>query len=83
MKKLQHALNVIMGAFVGVCIGHGIYVAWEFQTYPERYALQSAPWYGSILLYGVFTLIVLVICMVLKVILHRCAKKSGDKPDKG
>ena len=69
MKKLNHILNVIMGAFVGVLIGHGIYVVWNYKTNPELYAMQSAPWYTSILVYGAFTVVVLLVCFVVKAII--------------
>ena len=52
MKKLNHILNIIIGAFVGVFIGHGIYVYWDFKTHPDLYAVRSAPWYTSILVYA-------------------------------
>ena len=51
MKKLNHILNIIIGAFVGVFIGHGIYVYWDFKTHPDLYAVRSAPWYTNILVY--------------------------------
>ena len=66
MKKLNTILNTIMGAFSGVFVGHGIYVIWDFKTHPELYAMQSAPWYTSIVVYGIFTLLVLLICVVTK-----------------
>ena len=69
MKRLNAILNTIIGAFVGVFIGHGIYVVWNFKTRPELYAMQSAPWYTSILVYGVFTVVVLLICFVIKAII--------------
>lgn len=43
MKRLDTILNTIMGAVVGVFIGHGIYVVRDFKTRPELYAIQSAP----------------------------------------
>ncbi len=75
MKKLNYILNIIIGAFMGVFIGHGGYVVWNFKTCPELYAMQSAPWYTSILLYGAFTIVVLAICTILKVVLRYYAKK--------
>ena len=76
MKKLNHILNVIIGAFIGVFIGHGIYVIWNFKTHPELYAMQSAPWYTSILVYGAFTIAVLLICFVIKAIIKHKQKKK-------
>ena len=79
MKKLNYILNIMMGTCVGVFIGHGIYAVWDFKTRPELYEMQSAPWYTSILVYGAFTIMVLAIGIVLKVILKHYAKKSDGK----
>ncbi len=70
LKKVNQLLNTIIGAFVGVFIGHGIYVFRDFKTHPDLYAVQSAPWYTSILLYGSVTAVVLVIAMILKWIIR-------------
>ena len=76
MKKLNAILNIIIGAFAGVFIGHGVYVVWNLKTRPELYAMQSAPWYTSILVYGAFTIVMLLICFVIKVIIkHKQEKK--------
>ena len=72
MKKLNHMLNIIMGAVTGAFVGRGLYIAWSFKTRPELYAMHSAPWYTSILVDGIFVLAVLLICVVIKTILkHR------------
>ena len=76
MKKLNNILNVIIGAFVGVFIGHGIYVVWNFKTRPVLYAMQSAPWYTSIFVYGTVTLVVLLICFAIKAIIKHKQKKK-------
>lgn len=79
MKKLNTILNRIMGAFIGVFIGHGIYVTWNHKAHPELYAMQSAPWYTSILVYGGFTLALLAVWALLKLVLRYWAKKSDKK----
>lgn len=82
LKRVNNLLNVIMGAFVGVFIGHGAYVIWDFNAHPEIYAMQSAPWYTSILVYGVFTLASLLICVVIKAIIKHKSKKTDSSTDK-
>lgn len=77
MKRLNNIINTIMSAFIGVFIGHGIYVVWNFKTCPELYAMQSAPWYTSILTYGAFTIVVLLICIVIKTLI-KCKQKKMD-----
>lgn len=71
MKKLNTLLNTIIGAFMGVFIGHGIYVIWDFKSHPELYAMQSAPWYTSILMYGIATLFVVSVSLIIKVIIEK------------
>lgn len=73
LKKLNHVLNIIMGAFVGVFIGYAIYVVWDYNAHPQLYAVQSAPWYTSILVYGVCTLAVLLVCLVVKALIRQKA----------
>lgn len=70
-KKLNQILNVVMGTSVGVWIGHGIYVAWDYHTRPGLYAMQSAPWYTSILLYGAVTLFILLAAIIIKLLIRK------------
>ena len=76
MNMLNRILNTIMGAFVGVFIGHGIYVFWDFKAHSDLYAMQSAPWYTSILLYGIATAVVLVIAIIIKLIIRQKLKQQ-------
>ena len=76
MKKLNRILNIIIGTFVGVLIGHGIYVVWNYITYTEIYAMQSAPWYTSILVYGIFTCVVVAVCSLIKIAIKFRIKNS-------
>ena len=69
MKRLNSILNTIIAVFIGVFIGHGIYVILDFKTYPELYAMQAIPWYTSILVYGIFTCVILLICIVIKALI--------------
>lgn len=77
LKKLNNILNIIMGSFVGVTIGHSIYQYINYRKYPDLYAMQSAPWYTSIQIYGLCTLIVVGICFAIKYIIKM--KTSRNK----
>ncbi len=68
-KKVNQILNIIMGSFIGIFIGSGLFKYWHFRKYPGLYAMQSAPWYTSILVNGLFTLLLLTVCLIVKVIL--------------
>ena len=79
MKKLNHALNIIIGAFVGVFIGYAIYVVWDYNAHPQLYAAQLAPWYTGILLYGICALGVAVVCLVIKAVIRYKVQKAGNR----
>lgn len=68
-KKINRILNIFVFSFIGQLIGYGLYQYWHFCKYPKFYEMQSAPWYTSILAHGLFTLIILAVCMIVKVIL--------------
>ena len=75
MKKINNFLNILIGAFVGVFIGHGIYVYYDYKTHLDLYAMNSAPWYTSILVYGIFTLVVILVVIIVKILIKRYMTK--------
>ena len=75
MKKLNTVLNIIMGSCIGVFIGMSVYQCYDYHAHPGLYELTSAPWYTNILVHGVVTVIVLVICAIIKVIIKLRKRK--------
>ena len=75
LKKVNLILNIIMGAVVGVFIGHGIYVFWDFKTHPELYVVRSAPWYTDMLVSGIEAAAVLAIVLIVKLVIRHKAKQ--------
>lgn len=71
LKKINYILNIIMGSAVGVFAGHGLYVFWDYKTHPDLYAMQSAPWYTSIGVYGIFTVVLLIVAGIIKLIIRK------------
>lgn len=71
MKKINTLINTIMGASIGVFIGNIISSIWTLNVHPETYAIQSAPWYTSSLIYGAVTIGILTICFICKEIVRR------------
>lgn len=49
----------------------GCITFWDFKSHPNIYTVQSAPWYTSVILYGVITAIVVAIALVIKWILKK------------
>ena len=74
LRKLNCFLNIVIGSFIGVFIGFGIYKFWHFKTYPNLYVMQSAPWYTELLLDGALVAVVVVVCIILKLIIWRKLK---------
>ena len=74
LRKMNCFLNIIIGSFIGVFIGFGIYKFWHFNTYPNLYAMQSASWYTELLLGGALVAVVVVVCIILKLIICRKLK---------
>ena len=66
MKKLSHFLTIASGAFIGAFFGTSIYRIYDYQINPNLYALQSVPWYSSILVNGVFTGIVVALLLIIR-----------------
>ena len=74
LRKLNYFFNIVIGSFIGVFIGFGIYKFWHFKTYPNLYAMQSAPWYTELLLGGALVAVVVVVCIILKLIIRKNSK---------
>lgn len=74
LRKLNCFLNIVIGSFIGVFIGFGIYKFWHFKTYPNLYAMQSAPWYTELLLDGALVAVLVVVCIILKLIIWKKSK---------
>lgn len=71
MKHINRILNIVAGAAIGVFLGNSIFVFWEYKTHPGLYAMRSAPWYTGILVYGIFTVLTLLIVGIIKWILKK------------
>ncbi len=71
LKKLNNFLNVLIGVNVGVFVGHSAYIFFDYKAHPDLYAMQSAPWYSSIFVYGIFAVVVLVVAAIIKLIIRK------------
>ena len=81
LRKLNKIINSTIVSSVGVFIGHGIYVFCDYMTHPDLYAMQSAPWYTSILIYGIVMLIFLAVAVIAKLIIRKNIKKEKKPSD--
>ena len=74
-NQLNRILNLIMGSAVGVFIGYGLYSFWDYKKRPALYAMQSAPWYTNVLVYGIFAAAVLLFGFGLKLVIRKSMEK--------
>ena len=80
LKKCNIILNLIIGSSVGVFLGHLIYSFVEYKKQTVLYELQSAPWYTSSIVYGLVTIVVVLIAITTKIFLSaRIKQKMIDK----
>lgn len=71
IKKWNSTLNTIMIISVAVTIIRAIvdYI-YLIILRPDMYAITSFPWYTNSLLYGAITLVLVLICVVIKAIIR-------------
>jgi hypothetical protein len=70
-NRTSSILNTIMGSNVGVFIGHTIFKYIDYRNNPQRYIIQSAPWYTSVIIYGAVTLSIIFFVFFLKIFFLR------------
>lgn len=76
LQRINRILNILIGVSVGLFLGQTLYDCWSYHARPELYAMQSAPWYTSVLVHGLLTLAALIILALLKLILRSIQKKN-------
>lgn len=70
-KRINTFLNCVIGAFVGVFIAESIFTYWDFKTHPKIYEVTSAPWYTSIVLFGIITFAIILVALIVKFIIRK------------
>lgn len=70
-RKINNFLNVLIGVSVGAFVGHSAYIIYDYKAHPGLYAMQSAPWYTSIQMYGIFCAVVVGVAVIAKIIIRK------------
>ncbi|HHY14342.1 MAG TPA: hypothetical protein GX526_06905 [Thermoanaerobacterales bacterium] len=76
LKRWNFILNCAIGSFFGGFVGYSIYEYFHYKKNPGLYEIQSAPWYTGIQVYGLITLTIIFIIMIIKLIINKKAKRS-------
>ena len=77
-NQLIRTLHILTGSAVGAFLGHAIYTCWDYQNHPALYDMQSAPWYTSIWVSGVFTIVALLVISILKYAVQKKTKTNEN-----
>ena len=72
--KIYRQLTLSIYAFLIAFAGHSAYIYWEYHAHPDRYAVQSAPWYVPVLTNGLFTLLIILGLLAARHITRRLRK---------
>ena len=76
LDKLNELVNLIVALVVGLFAGHSVYILQDHSKYPDLYAMRSEPWYMSIAVYAVITVVVIAVAIIIKVVAHKKMKNS-------
>ena len=71
MRKLDLILNSVIWGFIRAWIGCSIYKYLDFCAHPDLYITWSAPWYTSIQIHAVVTLVIVIAAVIAKWVIHR------------
>ncbi len=71
MKKGYQYLKIALGSVIGVFIGTSIYQCIDYSMHKDLYMLTSAPWYLSIQINALFTIVIVTILLVIMYILKK------------
>ncbi len=71
MKKLYSILRIVLWSFIGVFIGSSLYKLYDYKVHPDLYAMQSAPWYLSIGINAIFTIVAACVIIIIMWVIRR------------
>ena len=80
VKKLYRILNILACSLIGAFAGQGLYVFWDYRTRPGLYVMQPVPWYTDMIVNGIFTMILLLMIMIVKIMIKLTVNKKQKKP---
>lgn len=70
-EKISFYLRLFAGCVFGVFLGNSIYRFYDFKTHPDLYAMQSAPWYTSLISSGLIAIGLIVLSLGISAILKK------------
>lgn len=65
MKKLYNSLKIALWCSIGVFVGDCLFQYYDYKSHPELYEVESAPWYLGIEIYGIITVVIVAVILIL------------------
>ena len=75
MEKAHKYLKVCIFVQLGACVGRILAKYYDYVKHPALYAMQSAPWYLSILITVCFTAVTVLLTTIAYFVIGRIIKK--------
>lgn len=79
LKKVNSSLTFFMWFCLWSNLGRLVWTYYDFRAHPNLYAMRSAPWYLSCVLYALITLVLLIPVVIAKLIIRR--KLNNEQED--
>ncbi len=77
MKRLYATLKLFLGCSIGVFLGRGIYLYFDFKACPDLYTMQSAPWYADLEIQGIVTAVLAAVLLAAMWLVRKKINKKG------
>lgn len=76
MENLRPFWNIQKGKSYEASLFHSENLCWDYAQRPDFYAVNSAPWYGQLLVNGVLTAVAALTMLLVLFLLKRKIKAS-------
>ena len=70
-RKLDTLMNCMIIGFAAGFVYECVYTVWDYKTHPEFYAVNSAPWYTTLVLFGGIVALVIAAGMLVKFLIRK------------
>ncbi len=65
MKRLYQLSRISLWSVLGIFAGTSLYTCYDYWAHPELYAMQSAPWYLSIQINAILSILASAVLLLI------------------
>ncbi len=81
LDKLNNILSALIGGVIGIFIIQSLWTVIEYFINPQTNYLTSFPWYTSIIVYGISTLVVCILAALTKVVVKLLIRRKKKQQE--